>query len=95
MAFYLHLLLLATSDQFKTIGGYILSIAGKIPVAKEKITSPEGIEFFVVDADLKKINTVIILKVLDCKKPKKKHIKSDYNQCLFCHFAQVRACLML
>ena len=29
-------------------------------VAKEKITSPEGIEFFVVDADLKKINTVII-----------------------------------
>ena len=51
---------IATSDQFKTIGGYILSIAGKIPVAKEKITSPEGIEFFVVDADLKKINTVII-----------------------------------
>ena len=51
---------IATSDQFKTIGGYILSIAGKIPVAKEKITSPEGIEFFVVDADLKKINTIII-----------------------------------
>jgi CBS domain containing-hemolysin-like protein len=49
-----------TSDNFRTIGGYIFSITGKVPNAKEKITAPNGIEFFILDADNKKINNVII-----------------------------------
>lgn len=49
-----------TSHNFRTVGGYIFSITGKVPSPKEKIIDPDGIEFFILDADDKKIKNVII-----------------------------------
>ena len=48
------------SDEYRTIGGYILSLTGKVPLKKEKVISPDNIEFFILDADNKKLNMVII-----------------------------------
>ena len=51
---------LPESDYFRSIGGYIFHIIGRVPQKGERIRTDEGIEMFIVDTDDKKINSVII-----------------------------------
>lgn len=44
----------------RTLGGYILSIAGKVPSVGDVISSPEGVEFTILDADNKRIEVVLV-----------------------------------
>ncbi|ABD46242.1 transporter associated domain-containing protein [Neorickettsia sennetsu] len=44
----------------RTLGGYILSIAGKVPSVGDVVSSPEGVEFTILDADNKKIGVVLV-----------------------------------
>lgn len=51
---------LPVSSYFKTIGGYICHITGKVPATGEKIQTEEGIEISILEADSKKVSSVII-----------------------------------
>ncbi|WP_237111375.1 CBS domain-containing protein [Neorickettsia findlayensis] len=51
---------LETGHGSRTLGGYILSIAGKVPLVGDVISSPEGVEFTILDADNKRIGVVLV-----------------------------------
>ncbi|AHX11270.1 transporter associated domain protein [Neorickettsia helminthoeca str. Oregon] len=54
-------------DNFRTLGGYIFSIAGKVPSVGDIVTSPEGVMFSILDADNKRIN-VVLVDASNCEK---------------------------
>lgn len=54
-------------EDFDTIGGLIFSILGKIPAKGDIITHRTGIEFEIIDADLRKIKRVLIRKSIHDK----------------------------
>ncbi len=45
-------------DEVDTVGGLVVSLAGRVPARGEIIAHPEGIEFEVLDADLRRIKRV-------------------------------------
>ncbi len=50
------------SEDIETIGGFIVSRAGRVPVRGELILGPEGLEFEVTDADPRRVKRVKIHK---------------------------------
>ncbi len=46
------------ADEVDTIGGYVATLAGRVPVRGEIVAGPDGIEFEVTDADPRKIKKV-------------------------------------
>ncbi len=58
---------LSTADEAEdvdTIGGYVATLAGRVPVRGEIVAGPEGVEFEVVDADPRKIKRLRAIRKL-------------------------------
>lgn len=47
-------------DEIETIGGYVVSLAGRVPQRGEIITGPSGYDFEVMEADARKLRRVRI-----------------------------------
>ncbi|MDR1829105.1 MAG: hemolysin family protein [Methylobacteriaceae bacterium] len=47
-------------DDVDTIGGFVMTLAGRVPRKSEKFTGPEGLVFEIVDANPRRIKTVRI-----------------------------------
>ncbi len=50
-------------DDVDTVGGLVFSLAGRVPLRGEIIMHPEGLEFEVLDADVRKIRKIRIKQV--------------------------------
>jgi CBS domain containing-hemolysin-like protein len=48
------------AEDVDTLGGFIVSLAGRVPARGELIAGPDGIEFEVLDADPRRIKRVRI-----------------------------------
>jgi CBS domain containing-hemolysin-like protein len=53
---------LAAADEVDTIGGYVATLAGRVPVRGEIVPGPEGIEFEVTDADPRRIKRLRVTR---------------------------------
>lgn len=50
-------------DDVDTVGGLVVSLAGRVPARGEIVSHPEGLEFEVLDADLRRIKRVRVRRV--------------------------------
>jgi CBS domain containing-hemolysin-like protein len=50
------------AEEVDTIGGYVATLAGRVPVRGEIVSGPEGIEFEVMDADPRKIKRLRVTR---------------------------------
>jgi CBS domain containing-hemolysin-like protein len=50
-------------DDVDTVGGLVVSLAGRVPARGEIVSHPEGLEFEVLDADLRRIKRVRIRRL--------------------------------
>ena len=48
----------AAAEDVDTLGGYLATIAGRLPARGELILAPSGIEFEIIDADPRRIKRV-------------------------------------
>ena len=55
-------------DDIETMGGLIYALAGRIPARGEILTHPSGMLFEVVDADLRRVNKLLIKNIPVTKK---------------------------
>jgi CBS domain containing-hemolysin-like protein len=51
-------LLLADDDEIDTVGGYVASLAGRVPQRGEVLTNDEGFDFEIAEADARKVRRV-------------------------------------
>ena len=52
------------AEDVETIGGYLTTLAGRVPSRGELIRTPNGIEFEVMDADPRRIKRVRVQKTV-------------------------------
>jgi CBS domain containing-hemolysin-like protein len=52
------------AEEVDTIGGYVATLAGRVPVRGEIVPGPEGVEFEVMDADPRKIKRLRVTRRL-------------------------------
>jgi CBS domain containing-hemolysin-like protein len=50
--------LLADDDEIDTVGGYVASLAGRVPQRGEVLTNAEGFDFEIAEADARKVRRV-------------------------------------
>ena len=56
-------------EDIETIGGLLVSIAGRVPLRGELIAHPTGLEFEVLDSDPRRVKRVRISGVANLTKP--------------------------
>ena len=61
------------AEDVDTIGGLIMTLAGRVPACQEIISGPEGLEFEILDADRRRVKTLRI------NKKEKKAVQSDLS----------------
>jgi magnesium and cobalt transporter len=54
---------ISPDEEVDTLGGLVFFLAGRIPIRGEIITHPSGIEFEIIDADLRRLKRIKIHKI--------------------------------
>jgi CBS domain containing-hemolysin-like protein len=57
------------AEEVDTIGGYVVTLAGRVPVRGEIVSGPEGLEFEITDADPRKIKRLKVARVIEKPAP--------------------------
>jgi len=50
------------AEDIDTIGGFIVTLVGRVPVQSEIVSGPHGLEFEILDADMRRIKSIRITK---------------------------------
>ncbi len=58
-------------EDIETVGGLVIALAGRVPIRKEIINHPGGVEFEVLDADPRKVKHLRVSKKNGLKSPEK------------------------
>ncbi len=51
-----------TAEDIDTLGGLVMTLAGRVPARGETITGPDGLAFEILDADLRRVKRVRIIR---------------------------------